>query len=79
VLELLDEIRQRLNLAVLSSPTTCASPPDLRLRRRESKGRVVNMARPNRLGSPRDDYTKALFAAAPAANWEFGKFAAGLI
>ena len=25
--------------------------------------------------SPRDEYTKALFAAAPGRNWEFGKFA----
>jgi hypothetical protein len=26
-------------------------------------------------GSPKDAYTKALFAAAPGRTWEFGKFA----
>ena len=42
-----------------------------------SKGRVVEYGSAEQVfGSPRDDYTKALFAAAPGRNWEFGKFAA---
>ena len=42
-----------------------------------SKGRVVEYGSAEQVfGSPKDDYTKALFAAAPGRNWEFGKFAA---
>jgi peptide/nickel transport system ATP-binding protein len=76
VLELLDEIRQRLNLAVLFITH------DLRVAAQicdyvavMSKGRVVEYGSAEQVfGSPRDDYTKALFAAAPGRNWEFGKF-----
>jgi peptide/nickel transport system ATP-binding protein len=78
VLELLDEIRQRLNLAVLFITH------DLRVAAQicdyvavMSKGRVVEYGSAEQVfGEPRDDYTKALFAAAPGRNWEFGKFAA---
>jgi len=78
VLELLDEIRQRLNLAVLFITH------DLRVAAQicdyvavMSKGRVVEYGPAAQVfGSPRDDYTKALFAAAPGREWEFGKFAA---
>ena len=78
VLELLDEIRQRLNLAVLFITH------DLRVAAQicdfvavMSKGRVVEYGSAEQVfGSPRDDYTKALFAAAPGRDWEFGKFAA---
>jgi peptide/nickel transport system ATP-binding protein len=78
VLELLDEIRQRLNLAVLFITH------DLRVAAQicdyvavMSKGRVVEYGSAEQVfGAPRDDYTKALFAAAPGRNWEFGKFAA---
>jgi peptide/nickel transport system ATP-binding protein len=78
VLELLDEIRQRLNLAVLFITH------DLRVAAQicdyvavMSKGRVVEYGSAEQVfGAPRDDYTKALFAAAPGRNWEFGKFIA---
>ncbi len=78
VLELLDEIRQRLNLAVLFITH------DLRVAAQicdyvavMSKGRVVEYGSAEQVfGDPKDDYTKALFAAAPGRNWEFGKFAA---
>ncbi|MEK7688100.1 MAG: ABC transporter ATP-binding protein [Pseudomonadota bacterium] len=78
VLELLDEIRVRLNLAVLFITH------DLRVAAQicdyvavMSKGRVVEYGSAEQVfGAPRDDYTKALFAAAPGRNWEFGKFAA---
>ena len=77
VLELLDEIRQRLNLAVLFITH------DLRVAAQicdyvavMSKGRVVEYGSAEQVfGAPRDDYTKALFAAAPGRHWEFGKFA----
>ena len=78
VLELLDEIRQRLNLAVLFITH------DLRVAAQicdyvavMSKGRVVEYGPAAQVfGNPTDDYTKALFAAAPGREWEFGKFAA---
>ena len=78
VLELLDEIRQRLNLAVLFITH------DLRVAAQicdyvavMSKGRVVEYGSAEQVfGAPRDEYTKALFAAAPGRHWEFGKFAA---
>jgi peptide/nickel transport system ATP-binding protein len=77
VLELLDEIRQRLNLAVLFITH------DLRVAAQicdyvavMSKGRVVEYGSAEQVfGAPKHDYTKALFAAAPGRHWEFGKFA----
>ena len=78
VLELLDEIRVRLNLAVLFITH------DLRVAAQicdyvavMSKGRVVEYGSAEQVfGAPKDEYTKALFAAAPGRHWEFGKFAA---
>ncbi|MBM3644049.1 MAG: ABC transporter ATP-binding protein [Alphaproteobacteria bacterium] len=78
VLELLDEIRQRLNLAVLFITH------DLRVAAQicdfvavMSKGRVVEYGPATQVfENPQDDYTKALFAAAPGRHWEFGSFAA---
>ncbi len=78
VLELLDEIRVRLNLAVLFITH------DLRVAAQicdyvavMSKGHVVEYGSAEQVfGSPKADYTKALFAAAPGRHWEFGKFAA---
>jgi peptide/nickel transport system ATP-binding protein len=78
VLELLDEIRQRLNLAVLFITH------DLRVAAQicdyvavMSQGRVVEYGAAEQVfGAPKHGYTKALFAAAPGRNWEFGKFAA---
>jgi len=78
VLELLDEIRQRLNLAVLFITH------DLRVAAQicdyvavMSQGRVVEYGAAEQVfGQPKHDYTKALFAAAPGRHWEFGKFAA---
>ena len=76
VLELLDEIRQRLNLAVLFITH------DLRVAAQicdyvavMSKGRVVEYGSAEQVfGAPAHEYTKALFAAAPGREWEFGKF-----
>ena len=67
VLELLDEIRQRLNLAVLFITH------DLRVAAQicdhvavMSKGASSSTARAEQVfGAPQHDYTKALFAAAP--------------
>jgi peptide/nickel transport system ATP-binding protein len=78
VLELLDEIRQRLNLAVLFITH------DLRVAAQicdyvavMSQGRVVEYGAAEQVfGAPKHEYTKSLFAAAPGRNWEFGKFAA---
>ncbi len=78
VLELLDEIRQRLNLAVLFITH------DLRVAAQicdfvavMSQGKVVEYGAAEQVfGAPQHEYTKALFAAAPGRNWEFGKFAA---
>jgi peptide/nickel transport system ATP-binding protein len=75
VLQLLDEIRVRLNLAVLFITH------DLRVAAQicdyvavMSKGRVVEYGSAEQVfGSPKDEYTKALFAAAPGRNWDFGK------
>ena len=42
-----------------------------------SKGRVVEYGSAEQVfGSPRDEYTKALFAAAPGRNWDFSKASA---
>jgi peptide/nickel transport system ATP-binding protein len=78
VLELLDEIRQRLNLAVLFITH------DLRVAAQicdyvavMSQGRVVEYGAAEQVfGAPKHEYTKSLFAAAPGRHWEFGKFAA---
>ena len=78
VLELLDEIRQRLNLAVLFITH------DLRVAAQicdyvavMSQGKVVEYGAAEQVfGAPKHEYTKSLFAAAPGRNWEFGKFAA---
>jgi peptide/nickel transport system ATP-binding protein len=78
VLQLLDEIRVRLNLAVLFITH------DLRVAAQicdyvavMSKGRVVEYGSAEQVfGSPRDEYTKALFAAAPGRNWDFSKASA---
>jgi peptide/nickel transport system ATP-binding protein len=77
VLGLLDEIRQRLNLAVLFITH------DLRVAAQicdfvavMSQGRVVEYGAAEQVfGAPKHDYTKSLFAAAPGRDWEFGKFA----
>ena len=78
VLELLDEIRKRLNLAVLFITH------DLRVAAQicdyvavMSQGRVVEYGAAEQVfEKPKHDYTKSLFAAAPGRNWVFGKFAA---
>jgi peptide/nickel transport system ATP-binding protein len=78
VLELLDEIRERLNLAMLFITH------DLRVAAQVcdyvavmSQGNVVEYGpAPKVFGDPQHEYTKSLFAAAPGRNWEFGKFAA---
>ena len=78
VLELLDEIRQRLNLAVLFITH------DLRVAAQicdyvavMSQGKVVEYGAAEQVfGAPKHEYTKSLFAAAPGRSWEFGKFAA---
>jgi peptide/nickel transport system ATP-binding protein len=77
VLELLDEIRQRLSLAVLFITH------DLRVAAQicdyvavMSQGRVVEFgAAAEVFGAPKHDYTKSLFAAAPGRHWDFGKAA----
>src|SRR5690349_8110689 len=77
VLELLDEIRQRLNLAVLFITH------DLRVAAQVchevavmEKGIVVEYGPvADVFLRPQHDYTKSLLAAAPGRNWEFGKFA----
>ena len=76
-LELLDEIRQRLSLAVLFITH------DLRVAAQicdyvavMSQGRVVEFgAAAEVFGQPKHDYTKSLFAAAPGRHWDFGKAA----
>ena len=78
VLQLLDEIRVRLNLAVLFITH------DLRVAAQicdyvavMSKGRIVEYGSAEQVfGSPKDEYTKALFAAAPGRDWDFGKASA---
>ena len=75
VLELLDEIRQRLDLAVLFITH------DLRVAAQicddvavMSRGRVVEYGPAAEVfGNPKHDYTKSLFAAAPGRHWDFGK------
>jgi peptide/nickel transport system ATP-binding protein len=74
VLALLDEIRDRLNLAMLFITH------DLRVAAQVcdhvavmSQGRVVEYGTASAVfGNPQHEYTRALFAAAPGRLWEFG-------
>ena len=74
VLALLDEIRRRLDLAMLFITH------DLRVAAQVcdrvavmTKGRVVEYGTVAQVfGAPRDDYTKALLAAAPGRGYAFG-------
>jgi peptide/nickel transport system ATP-binding protein len=78
VLQLLDDIRQRLDLAMLFITH------DLRVAAQVCdtvavmhQGRVVECGPANEVfAHPRDDYTRSLFAAAPGKEWDFGRFAA---
>jgi peptide/nickel transport system ATP-binding protein len=75
VLELLDEIRQRLNLAMLFITH------DLRVAAQVcdrvavmQQGRVVEYGPVSEVyANPQHPYTRALFAAAPGRNWRFGE------
>jgi len=74
VLQLLDEIRDRLNLAMLFITH------DLRVAAQVcdhvavmSKGRVVEYGTAAQVfGAPQHEYTRALFAAAPGRDYAFG-------
>jgi peptide/nickel transport system ATP-binding protein len=78
VLELLDDIRRRLDLAMLFITH------DLRVAAQVCdavavmhRGRVVEYGPTGEIfAAPKDDYTKSLFAAAPGKDWDFGRFAA---
>ena len=78
VLELLDDIRRRLELAMLFITH------DLRVAAQVCdtvavmhQGRVVEYGPAGEIfAHPRDDYTRSLFAAAPGKDWDFGRFAA---
>jgi peptide/nickel transport system ATP-binding protein len=78
VLELLDAIRRRLELAMLFITH------DLRVAAQVCDrvavmhhGRVVEQGPVRELfGAPRHPYTRALFAAAPGRDWDFGRFRA---
>jgi peptide/nickel transport system ATP-binding protein len=75
LLALLDEIRDRLNLAMLFITH------DLRVAAQVcdhvavmSRGRVVEYGpAPAVFGNPQHEYTRALFAAAPGRLWDFGR------
>jgi peptide/nickel transport system ATP-binding protein len=77
VLELLDDIRRRLDLAMLFITH------DLRVAAQVCdavavmhQGRVVEYGPAGEIfAAPKDDYTRALFAAAPGKDWNFGRFA----
>jgi peptide/nickel transport system ATP-binding protein len=81
VLALLDEIRTRLNLAMLFITH------DLRVAAQVcdriavmSRGRVVESGRTaDVFAAPQHEYTKSLFAAAPGRHWNFGGGAAALV
>jgi peptide/nickel transport system ATP-binding protein len=74
VLELLDDVRQRFNLAMLFITH------DLRVAAQicdhvavMCNGEVVEFgAARDIFNNPQQDYTKALFEAAPGRNWDFG-------
>jgi peptide/nickel transport system ATP-binding protein len=78
VLELLDDIRRRLDLAMLFithdlrvAAQVCAAVAVM------YRGRVVEYGPTGEIfADPKDDYTKSLFAAAPGKDWDFGRFAA---
>jgi peptide/nickel transport system ATP-binding protein len=78
VLELLDAIRRRLELAMLFITH------DLRVAAQVCdrvavmhQGRVVEQGPVRELfAAPKHAYTRALFAAAPGKNWDFGRFRA---
>jgi peptide/nickel transport system ATP-binding protein len=78
VLELLDGIRRRLELAMLFITH------DLRVAAQVCdtvavmhRGRVVEYGPAGEIfADPKDDYTRSLFAAAPGKDWDFGRFAA---
>jgi peptide/nickel transport system ATP-binding protein len=75
VLELLDDIRMRLDLAVLFITH------DLRVAARicdqvgvMSQGRLVEYGSARQvLGDPQHEYTRTLLAAAPGRHWDFGR------
>lgn len=75
VLELLDDIRKRLDLAVLFITH------DLRVAARicdqvgvMSQGRLVEYGSARQvLGDPQHEYTRTLLAAAPGRHWDFGR------
>jgi peptide/nickel transport system ATP-binding protein len=77
VLELLDDIRRRLDLAMLFITH------DLRVAAQVCdtvavmhQGRVVEYGPAGEIFTdPKDDYTRSLFAAAPGRDWDFGRFA----
>ncbi|MFN3460435.1 MAG: ABC transporter ATP-binding protein [Oceanibaculum sp.] len=76
VLELLDDVRKRFNLAMLFITH------DLRVAAQVCdrvavmfKGEVVEYGPAVKVfGAPEHEYTRALFDAAPGKDWEFGKF-----
>jgi peptide/nickel transport system ATP-binding protein len=78
VLELLDEIRHRLDLAMLFITH------DLRVAAQVCdtvavmcRGQVVEYGPVDEVfTAPRHDYTRSLFAAAPGKDWDFGRFEA---
>jgi peptide/nickel transport system ATP-binding protein len=79
VLELLDAIRKRLELAMLFITH------DLRVAAQVCdtiavmhQGRVVEQGPVGEVfADPKDDYTRSLFAAAPGKDWDFGRFRRG--
>jgi peptide/nickel transport system ATP-binding protein len=78
VLELLDDIRERLELAMLFithdlrvAAQVCDTVAVMHGGRVVEAGPVAEV-----FAEPRDTYTKSLFAAAPGKDWDFGRFAA---
>jgi peptide/nickel transport system ATP-binding protein len=78
VLQLLDDIRRRLDLAMLFithdlrvAAQVCDSIAVMH------RGRVVEYGPAAEVfADPKNDYTRTLFAAAPGRDWDFGRFAA---